>query len=199
LRISVLRTLYFSARHGGQIIVCRGTRIHLERGARISLAPGSRLTLGQRSSVGTPCSLNIRRNGRLAISGGVRIFAGTRILIDRAGQLEIGDQTFIHHASTVTCLERVSIGSNCAISWNTNIIDGNLHELVVAGVPSPRTRPVRIGNGVWIGTGVIIVGATVGDGSIIGAGSVVTSEVPAKAVAAGNPARVVREDASWRM
>jgi maltose O-acetyltransferase len=58
---------------------------------------------------------------------------------------------------------------------------------------------VRIGNNVWIGTGVIILGANIGDGSIIGAGSVVTSEVPAKVVAAGNPARVVREDASWRM
>jgi acetyltransferase-like isoleucine patch superfamily enzyme len=143
--------------------------------------------------------VNIRRSGLLTINGDVRIFAGTRILIDRAAHLEIGDQTFIHHASTVTCIKSISIGSNCAISWNTNIIDGNLHELIVASTPRPRTRPVRIGNNVWIGTGVIILGANIGDGSIIGAGSVVTSEVPAKVVAAGNPARVVREDASWRM
>jgi acetyltransferase-like isoleucine patch superfamily enzyme len=143
--------------------------------------------------------VEIRRDGRLTINGPVKIFAGTRILIDKAAHLEIGGQTFIHHASTVTCIEHISIGSNCAISWNTNIIDGNFHELIVAGAPRPRTRPVQIGDNVWIGTGVIIVGAIIGDGSIIGAGSVVTSEVPAKVAAAGNPARVVHDDASWVM
>lgn len=54
-------------------------------------------------------------------------------------------------------------------------------------------RPVRIGNDVWIGTRVIILpGVAVGDGSVIGAGSVVTCNVPAFAIAAGNPARVLR-------
>jgi acetyltransferase-like isoleucine patch superfamily enzyme len=142
--------------------------------------------------------VDIRRNGRLTINGNVTIFAGTRILIDSAAHLEIGDQTYIHHDSAVTCMKHVSIGANCAISWNTNILDGNIHELILEGVPRPRTRPVHIGNNVWIGTGVIIL-ATIGDGSIIGAGSVVTSEVPSKVVAAGSPARVQKQNASWRM
>lgn len=55
-------------------------------------------------------------------------------------------------------------------------------------------QPVRVGNDVWIGTRVTIMpGITLGDGCIIGAGSVVTRDVPPLAIAAGNPAKVIRQ------
>ena len=52
---------------------------------------------------------------------------------------------------------------------------------------------MTIGNDVWIGRNVIIIsGVKIGDGSVIGAGSVVTKDVPPYAIAAGNPAKIVR-------
>ena len=67
----------------------------------------------------------------------------------------------------------------------------------MAGAPpaEPLTRgPVRIGNDVWIGSRAIILsGVCIGDGAVIGAGAVVSRDVPAYAIAAGNPARVVRQ------
>ena len=57
-----------------------------------------------------------------------------------------------------------------------------------------RASPCRIGHDVWIGHGAIILaGRSVGTGAVIAAGSVVTRDVPAYAIVAGNPARVVRE------
>jgi galactoside O-acetyltransferase len=54
--------------------------------------------------------------------------------------------------------------------------------------------PVEIGENVFVGDGTIILkGVTIGRNSVIGAGSVVVSSVPEGVVAAGNPARVVRE------
>ena len=52
---------------------------------------------------------------------------------------------------------------------------------------------IVIGNDVWIGAGVIILpGVKIGNGSVIGAGSVVMKDVPAYAVVAGNPAKVIK-------
>lgn len=59
-------------------------------------------------------------------------------------------------------------------------------------------RPVVIGNHVWIGSEVLILkGSTIGDGSVIGARALVAGRIPANVVAAGNPARVVRENVGW--
>ena len=53
---------------------------------------------------------------------------------------------------------------------------------------------VRIGRNCWIGAGAIILpGITIGDNTVIGAGSVVTKDIPANAVAVGNPCRVLRK------
>jgi acetyltransferase-like isoleucine patch superfamily enzyme len=199
LHISILKTLYLSMRFRGLIIVLRGGRIRLEKGARIELAPGARLLLGRGHHIGKPLSLRIATNGRLAIQGTVTISCGTKVVIGENAHLEIGGGTFIHYDSAITCWEHIAIGADCGISWNTNVIDGNAHELIIAGKPRPRTRPLSIGDHVWVGTGAIIVGASIGDGSVVGAGSVVTTSVPPKTLVTGNPAQVIREDVSWEV
>jgi len=58
----------------------------------------------------------------------------------------------------------------------------------------PESRPVLIGDGVWIGTrAVILPGVTIGRGAVVGAGSVVTSDIAERSLAVGNPARVIRK------
>lgn len=53
---------------------------------------------------------------------------------------------------------------------------------------------ISIGNNVWLGNNVCVMpGVTIGDGAVIGANSVVTHDIPAYAVAAGIPARVVKQ------
>ncbi len=161
-------------------------------------APGSWLMLGTSRMVQAPASLSLYPDAQLSIRGTVRLTRGTRVLVDRGACLEIGPETYINPNSTVTCIDHISIGSNCAIAWNVNILDFNGHDLTIDGIPRSKSKPVHIGDNVWIGTGVTVLpGVTISSGAVVAAASVVTSDVPGRALVAGNPARVSSKDVSW--
>ncbi len=61
------------------------------------------------------------------------------------------------------------------------------------GHQHPSDLLPKIGDNVKVGCGAIVIGGiTIGDGAIIGAGAVVTKDVPANAIVAGNPARILK-------
>jgi len=60
--------------------------------------------------------------------------------------------------------------------------------------PLQRIAPVAVGRGCWIGQNVVILpSVTIGEMSIIGANSVVTHDIPARSIAVGAPARVIKQ------
>ncbi|MFC1815917.1 acyltransferase, partial [Thermodesulfobacteriota bacterium] len=73
------------------------------------------------------------------------------------------------------------------------ITDSDWHD-IYNRVAIGKSAPVRIEKNVWIGDSAIICkGVTIGENSIIGAGAIVVNHVPADSIAAGNPARVVKQ------
>jgi acetyltransferase-like isoleucine patch superfamily enzyme len=59
--------------------------------------------------------------------------------------------------------------------------------------PLTQSKPIHIGNNVWLGASVTVIGGvSIGDGSVIAAGAVVTRDIPAGVVAGGVPCRVMR-------
>ena len=90
----------------------------------------------------------------------------------------------------------ISIGKNCLIGANVQILDSDFHGLAVEdrGKSLPQwARPVMIQNDVFIGSNVAILkGVTIGQGSIIAYGSVVSHDIPTGVIAGGNPARVIK-------
>ena len=92
---------------------------------------------------------------------------------------------------------RCVIGSHVMMGEDCTIITRN-HQFSRTDVPMmdqhfAEESPVVIGKDVWIGDRVVILpGVSIGDGSVIGAGSVVTHSIPSYTVAAGNPARVIK-------
>jgi acetyltransferase-like isoleucine patch superfamily enzyme len=113
--------------------------------------------------------------------------------------LRIGDDTVISSDLRLHCTGGIDIGKRVAIAARVYIGDSfrDYGDPYVAprDMPIAEPIPIRIGDGAFIGTGsTILPGATIGDRAIVAAGSVVTRDIPARTVAFGNPARVVR---SW--
>lgn len=114
--------------------------------------------------------------------------------------IRIGERAAISGAS-LCAQTMIQIGDRVRLGANSIIADTDFHPIAVAErLASPkagRSRPVIIGDDVFIGMNAIILkGVTIGNGAVIGAGSVVSSDIPAGVAAAGNPARPIREIAS---
>jgi acetyltransferase-like isoleucine patch superfamily enzyme len=87
----------------------------------------------------------------------------------------------------------VDIGDNCMFAESVYITDADWHDHYHRIYPGKRAA-VKLHDNVWVGDRVSICkGVTIGENSIIGAASVVTKDVPANAIAVGNPARVITE------
>ncbi len=122
------------------------------------------------------------------------------------GEVEIGEKTVIGQECTISAYRRVRIGEQCVIADRAMFIDFD-HGVVEVERPirvqGIYKRDVIVGSNVWIGYGACILrGVSVGDNSIVGTNSVVTRDVPANAVVAGIPARVIRmreapRDLTW--
>jgi galactoside O-acetyltransferase len=102
----------------------------------------------------------------------------------------------------------IAIGDDVMVAWGSTIVDHNSHSISFSqrkldvsqwlkgekNWQDVEVLPVRIGSGAWLGFNVsVLAGVTIGEGAVIGAGSIVTRDIPAWVVAAGNPARVIRE------
>lgn len=124
------------------------------------------------------------------------IYAPVRLMTDTRedAMIEIGDNTRINGAS-IHATEKIIIGRNCLIASNATIIDSDGHGIIASerGSVNPVSSPVIIEDNVWIGMNTIILkGVRIGMNSVIGAGSVVTKSIPPDCVAAGNPARIIK-------
>lgn len=127
-------------------------------------------------------------------SVGKNVFIEPDFICEMGNNITIGDNVFMNFGCIIFDMGEVTIGDNVMFGPRVGIYTTN-H----AFDPEERidnvaiSKPVHIGNRVWIAADVKIVqGVTIGDDSIIGAGSVVTKDIPAGVIAAGNPCRVIR-------
>lgn len=137
-----------------------------------------------------------------------RIYGTLEVCQD--GVITIGKFAHIGPGTKICCVNKVTIGAYTGIGPNVSIIDSNYHPVnphdrkIMRQTPSGSferkwihsdNKPIVIGENVWVGENVrICKGVTIGENAVIAACSVVTKDVPANAIAAGNPAKIVKTD-----
>jgi acetyltransferase-like isoleucine patch superfamily enzyme len=179
-----------------------GSPTVLDGADRLTFDPGAELLIGLASfgltSTSDTSVIRVRPGASFHVGGRVALQRGVRIVVD-SGRLSIGAGTNVNGLGTkILCAESVTIGAGCTFSWEVQVLDNDFHAITRDGVQLPATAPVVIGDRVWVGTrAVILKGVTIGDGAVIAAGAVVTKDVPAGAVVAGLPAKVVGHADSW--
>jgi acetyltransferase-like isoleucine patch superfamily enzyme len=152
---------------------------------------------------------NSQREPGLVMGYAAGAYNRTVFIVGSGGRVEVGAFSILNETNLV-CNESVTIGSFCLLSWGVFITDcWSPHELTLAQrsailsataidprrpfPPVGRSRPVSIGDNVWVGFGsVILPGVNLGDGCIVGCKTIVDRDVPPYAVVVGDPPRIVR-------
>lgn len=137
---------------------------------------------------------------------GENFHIGILSYISAARSLKIGDDVYVGKFCSIQCSG--TIGNGVLIANNVGIVGRSDHDITEIGVhirqaawvgntdrlaDDPKNK-ITIGDDVWIGFGAIVLsGVDVGRGAVVAAGAVVTRDVPAYAIVAGNPARLIGE------
>jgi acetyltransferase-like isoleucine patch superfamily enzyme len=166
--------------------------------------------IGENSIINSDARIwNLSNNLENIKIGSNCLIAGTLLVWQNCGKIEIGDYAFVGENTRIYSAINIKIGDRVQIAHGCNIFDNNIHSLnpderhleyiqnITKGVAKLyplKEKEVVIKNDAWLGANVIILkGVTIGEGAIIGAGSVVTCNVPDYCIFAGNPAKLVKQ------
>lgn len=134
---------------------------------------------------------NLREPSRVHIGNSCQIWSNVYVFSELPnGTLFIGDGVQINHAAILDNSATMKIGEKTLISDNAKLYTHD-HGF------DPRSKPIAyektIGSNVWIGMSATIMPKCkhIGNNAIVGAGAIVTKDVPAGAIVAGNPAKIV--------
>jgi acetyltransferase-like isoleucine patch superfamily enzyme len=166
------------------------------------VAPGARIThpelrMGRHVYLGHGCVIySTNQGGPVELEDRVQIYGHAFIETGAGGSIRIGEGTHIQpgchlHAyiSGIHIGKKVEIAPGCGFYCYDH---GMTPGILIMEQPLISKGDITVGDGAWIGYGVTVLqGVTIGEGAVVAAGAVVTRDVPANAIAAGVPAKII--------
>lgn len=145
--------------------------------------------------------LRFGKGARLVLGDGVEIYQGATLVMPGNGRIEIGAGTRMNAHTLLYATSRISIGRDCMIGWNVQIMDGDAHFVYSKATNSvgARSKPIVLGDRVWIASGCTVrKGAALPDRSILAGNSLLTRDFSALTsrvnVFVGSPAALKATD-----
>ncbi len=165
-------------------------------GQHVVLRHPHKIHIGSDVVIDDNCLVDAKGDTNIGIRIGDGVFVGRNTILScKNGDIELADGANLGFNCEVFSASRVTIGKRVLMAAYTYVIGGDhdFSDPSKSVLEQTRTSAgVTIGDGAWLGAGAkILDGVTLGDGAVIGAGAVVRESVPANAIAAGIPARIV--------
>ncbi len=142
---------------------------------------------------------DIRGQGRVQIGNNVTFDKEITIRVSKGGLVDIRDGVHLNCYTIIEAKTTVTIDERALFSPFVYIVDRD-HGFSDRTIPIrdsdhlEKKAPIYIGKNTWLASRVTVLkGVTIGEGAVVGAGSVVTSDIPPFTVAAGTPARIIKE------
>lgn len=199
--LQLLSFLYYNffskkiMKQNGKIIPYKRTSLILDKNSKIELGGNLYLNSKSMKNNGRSTIIRLDEKSQLIIREGFSIYYDGDIILFPGARLELGSGFFNSNVK-IRCHKQITIGNNVAISHDVTIMDSDAHRIYDDNYC--MTKPVFIGNNVWIGSrSLIMKGVNIGDGAIVAAGSVVTKDVPPNTLVAGVPAKILKENIKW--
>ena len=178
---------------GGKLLCDRNCIFDFAVSSKIKI--DGKLTLSDASYVPNKRSTIIMlKPGAVFYANNSAIYYGGSIRIGDNAQFSMGN-SFINSDCKIECSKAITIGNNCAISFDFCAMDSNGHEF--NGVR--ESEEIVIKDNVWIGCRVTVLpGVTIGEGAVIASNSLVNKDVPPYTLVGGVPAKILKKDVSWK-
>lgn len=131
--------------------------------------------------------------GNNCILHGTTTLVGAKVFDEPT--LRVGNNTHLGYNLHISVGSDITIGEDVMIAGGVSIFSYDGHSVNPAErhniAPKETSKPIIIGNNVWIGTrSIILKGVVIGENSVIGANAVVTKKIPPNSLVIGNPARI---------
>ena len=141
--------------------------------------------------------LNVR--GRLLFAGDFSVGKGCRFDVGRDAQVILRGG-FVNANSLFVIHNYLDVGAGCAISWNCQFLDADLHEIIYEERVEEKKAGITLGAHVWVGNNVTFLkGAVIPNGCVICANSLVNKAFEEENVLiGGSPARILRRNIKWK-
>lgn len=156
----------------------------------------SNLIIGDNVTLGGKTYIRMRKNGKIILGDGVK--TGTEVWLVTANQAElvVCENSILGSYSIFNGGHGLKIGAHCVFAAFVyiNTSDHNFRRGELIQKQGFFGAPIEIGDDVWLGGHLFInKGVKIGRGAVVGAGAVVTKDIPAYKIAAGNPAKVLKD------
>lgn len=194
-RINIFKSLYYTYKFKGCCIVGK-SYIYNTGGVKFA-NKNSVFIIGINGT--TTVGSQLLNEGTIIINGYVSIYKGTKIVVSKNSTLSIGDGTYINEYSRIFCRKEIKIGSRCAIGFNVDIMDSDLHSIYSEKLQINKNESISIADKVWVcAHSTICKGSKVERNVIVGSNSRVSGNLGSNYIYAGNPLKKIRQFDSWQ-